>query len=211
MSIRLVLADDHPIVLDGLRTLFSAEPDIDVLACAKSGDEALEAVRRHRPDILVLDIRMPGKNGLVVLREMIRQQVATRTIILTAMGQEEVFDAIRLGVHGVVLKDMPPKLLVRCVREVHAGRRWIEKASATHATERLFRREAVSQHISSILTRRELEIAQMLARGMHNRAIAEELSITEGTAKLHLHNVYAKLKVDGRVELIRYLQSRGFA
>lgn len=211
MAIGLVLADDHPIVLDGLKQLFTLEPDFEIVACAKSGDEALEIVRRSRPDILVLDIRMPGKDGLAVLRELAREKLPTRVVILTAVGQEDVFEAIRLGARGVILKDMAPKLLVRCVREVHAGRRWLEKTYATDAVEKLIRREASTQVISQALTSRELEVGQMTARGMHSKEIAEKLSITEGTAKLHLHHVYRKLNLAGRVELMQYFQSRGLA
>jgi DNA-binding NarL/FixJ family response regulator len=211
MSTRLVLADDHPIVLDGLMQLFSVEPEFEVLACASTGEEALQAVRKHRPDILVLDIRMPGKDGLEVIREMNRDKLPTRIVVLTAVGVDEVFEAIRLGVGGVVLKDMAPRLLVHCVREVHSGRKWIEKEYATHAVEKLLEREANTQNISQTLTPRELEIARMTAKGMHSKAIAEKLTISEGTAKLHLHHVYVKLRVDGRVALMQYLQSRGLA
>jgi len=133
MSISLVLADDHPIVLDGLAQLFSAEPDFEVLGRASNGDEALDAVRRHRPDILVLDLRMPGKDGFSVLRELRRERLRTQTVVLTALAQDHITDAIRLGARGVVLKDMSPKLLVQCVREVHSGRKWLEKGAAAHA------------------------------------------------------------------------------
>jgi len=211
MSIRLVVADDHPVVLDGLTQIFSLEPDFQIVACAKNGDEALEAVRRHQPDIAVLDIRMPGKDGLAVVRELTREKLPTRVVILTAVGQDEVFDAIRMGVRGVVLKDMAPKLLVHCIREVHAGRRWLENGYATHAVEKLLQREAGTRDVARSLTPRELQIAQMTAKGMHNKAIAEKLSITEGTAKLHLHHIYEKLKVDGRVALMQYLQNCGLA
>jgi DNA-binding NarL/FixJ family response regulator len=209
MSIRLVVADDHPVVLDGLKQVFSLEPDFQIVAFAKNGAEALEAVRRHRPDIVVLDIRMPKKDGLAVIREMAREKLPTRVVVLTAMGEDEVFDAIQLGVRGVVLKDMAPQLIVRCIREVHAGRRWLEKGYATHAVQKFLEREAGTQDLSSVLSPRELQIAQMTAKGMHNKAIAEKLSITPGTAKLHLHHVYEKLNVDGRVALMRYLQRRG--
>ena len=211
MSIRLVVADDHPVVLDGLTQIFSLEPDFQIMACAKNGDEALEAVRRHQPDIAVLDIRMPGKDGLAVVRELTREKLPTRVVILTAVGQDEVFEAIRMGVRGVVLKDMAPKLLVHCIREVHAGRRWLENGYATHAVEKLLQREAGTRDVARSLTPRELQIAQMTAKGMHNKAIAEKLSITEGTAKLHLHHIYEKLKVDGRVALMQYLQNCGLA
>jgi two-component system, NarL family, nitrate/nitrite response regulator NarL len=209
MPVRLMLADDHPIVLDGLVRVLSLEPDFAIVATAKNGDEALDAIRRHRPDVAVLDIRMPGKDGLAVIREMTREQLPTRAVILTAAEQEEVFEAIRMGVSGVVLKDMAPKLLVHCIREVHAGRRWLEKGYATHAVERLLQREAGAKDVARALTPRELQVAQMTAKGMHNKAIAEKLSITEGTAKLHLHHVYHKLNVTGRVALMQYLQSRG--
>jgi len=211
MAVRLALADDHPVVLDGLKQILSLEPDFEICAIAKDGDEAIEAVRAHRPDILVLDLRMPGKNGLAVIREMQRQALATQPVILTAAEQDEVFEAIRLGVRGVVLKDMAPKLLVHCIREVHAGRRWLEKSYATHAVEKLLQREAGARDVARALTPRELQIAQMTAQGMHNKAIAAKLSITEGTAKLHLHHIYHKLNVEGRVALMQYLQSRGLA
>jgi DNA-binding NarL/FixJ family response regulator len=211
MSVRLVLADDHPIVLDGLEQILSLERDFEIVAIAKNGDEALTAVRKHKPDILVLDIRMPGKDGLAVLREMIRDGLPAKPVILTAADQDEVFEAIRLGVPGVVLKDMAPKLLVHCIREVHAGRRWLEKGYATHAVEKLLQREAGAKDVARALTPRELQVAQMTAQGMHNKAIAAKLSITEGTAKLHLHHIYHKLNVDGRVALMQYLQSRGLA
>ena len=208
MRIRLVIADDHPIVLDGLIRVLSLESDLEVVAAARDGNAALDAVRVHRPDILVLDIRMPGKDGLAVIRELIREKLATRTVVLTAAEQDEVFEAIRLGVPGVVLKDMAPKLLVRCIHEVHAGRRWLEKGYATHAVERLLEREN-GRKVAHRLTPREQQIAEMTAKGMHNKAIAEKLAISEGTAKLHLHHIYHKLNVDGRVALMRYLQNQG--
>jgi len=207
--IRLVLADDHPVILAGLEVLFSLEPDFQILARANDGDEALKFVRQFRPDILLLDLRMPGKDGLTVLRELRRDELPTRTVVLTAVGGDDVLDAIHLGVHGLVLKDMAPKLLVRCIREVHAGRKWLDRNSATHAVDKLLARET-SMQTGVRLTPRELEIACMIAKGMHNKAVAAELSITEGTAKLHLHHVYQKLNVDGRMGLMRHLRSRGF-
>ena len=205
MPIRLVLADDHPIVLDGLKQLFSAEPDFKIAATAANGDEALEAVRRLKPDILVLDIRMPGKSGLEVLKQLRQENLPTQVVILTALAQNEVIESIRLGAHGVVLKDMAPRLLVQCVREVHAGRKWLEKSSAAHAIDAMLKREEMEQ----TLTPRELEVARLTARGLRNKAVASMLAITEGTAKLHLHHIYEKLKLDGRFALVQYLQSKG--
>jgi len=210
MPIRLVLADDHPIVMDGLAQLFGTQSDFDIVARAADGDETLLAVRRHQPDVLVLDLRMPGKDGLAVLREMRREGLSTRVVVLTASTESgEVFEAISLGVEGVVLKDMATSLLLRCVREVHAGGKWIERGAATAAVDALRNRQSMQRDFEVLLTPRELDVARLTARGYPNKVVAERLSITEGTAKLHLHHVYEKLAVDGRMALARYLQSRG--
>ena len=210
MSIRLVLADDHPLVLDGLIQLFSADPEFEVIARAANGDEALEAVRRHRPDILVLDLRMPGKDGFSVLRELRRDRLPTRAVVLTALAQEHVTEAIRLGAHGVMLKDLAPRLLVECVREVHAGRKWFEKSSAVNAIDAMLMRDATMEEITHSLTPRQVEVARMINRGLHNKEIANKLAIAEGTVKLHLHGIYEKLQLDGRVALMQFLQNKRF-
>jgi DNA-binding NarL/FixJ family response regulator len=208
--IRLVLADDHPIVLDGLTQLFAIGRDFQVLARATNGEEALQAVRQLQPDILVLDLRMPGKDGLQVLREMQREALATRTVVLTALDNDDVLDAISLGAAGIVLKDMASALLVQCVREVHAGRKWLERSIAGRAVERFVKGEGGTRRMAEILTRREIEVARMVADGLPSKAVARRLAINEGTAKLHLHHVYEKLKLDGRMALVRYMQNKDF-
>jgi two-component system nitrate/nitrite response regulator NarL len=210
MSIRLILADDHPIFLDGLVQLFSMERDFEVVARAATGEEALEGVRQLKPDILVLDLRMPGFDGFAVLRQMKREELSTRSVVLTALDNGQGLEALRLGARGVVLKDMAPRLLVQCLRTVHAGKPWVEKGVATHAAETLLKREAGIRVMAEVLTPREIEIAQMIASGRSSKVIANELAISEGTAKLHLHHVYEKLNLDGRVALVRYMQSQGF-
>ena len=209
MTIRLVIADDHPIVIDGLLQLFAAERDFECLARAMNGDQALAAVRQHRPDVLILDLRMPGKDGLSVLRELRREGVATRTVVLTAMDGDEILEAVGLGVRGIVLKEMASKLLVQCIRQVHGGGIWLEKSIATQAVDKLLRREAGTTAIARKLTPREMEVAKMIAGGLPNKVIASKLSISEGTAKLHVHHVYEKLKVEGRMALLRYMRSHG--
>jgi DNA-binding NarL/FixJ family response regulator len=210
MTIKIVLADDHPIVLDGLVQLFLREPGYEILGSATTGEDALRLVREFKPDVLVLDLRMPRKDGLAVLRELARDALATRAVVLTAVDDHDVADAIRLGARGVVLKDMAPRLLLQCVRTVAAGGKWLEKRHAAITVDRLLGRESCLHDLSRVLTPRELEVAQMIASGMHNKAIANQLAIGEGTAKLHLHHVYKKLNVDGRVGLVRYLQHHGF-
>jgi DNA-binding NarL/FixJ family response regulator len=209
MAIRLVIADDHPVVLDGLSHLFALEHDFEVVASARNGDEALKAIRQFAPHVLVLDLRMPGKDGVAVLREMKRTGLDTRVVLLTAMENEDVVEAIKLGVCGVVMKDMALRLLVECVRIVHGGGRWIEKSAANRAVDQLLRRESGMRTIARNLTPRETQIAHMVADGMPSKHVAGRLAITEGTAKLHLHHIYSKLNLRGRVALVRYMQRYG--
>ena len=209
MTIRLVIADDHPVVLDGLANLFAHERDFEVVARARNGDEALQAIRQFAPDVLVLDLRMPGKDGVAVLREMKRIGLVAKVVLLTAMENEDVLDAIKLGVCGVVMKDMALRLLVECVRIVHGGGRWIEKSAANRAVDQLLRRESGIRTMAKNLTPREAQVARMVADGMPSKHVAGRLAITEGTAKLHLHHIYSKLNLRGRVALVRYMQRHG--
>jgi DNA-binding NarL/FixJ family response regulator len=203
--VSLVLADDHQIVLEGLVQLFRLEPDFRVLARCTNGEETLEAVRRHRPDVLVLDIRMPGRDGLEVLRTIAGEKLPTRVVLLTAaLDEDGVVEAIRLGAWGLVLKEMAPQALVQCVREVHAGERSLDNRSVVRALERIARRAAGVARVSRLVTPRELEIIRMVAAGLRKKEIAARLSITEGTVKIHLHNIYEKLQVDGRLALLLY-------
>ncbi len=208
--IRLILADDHPIVLDGLVQLFRVEPDFEVLARCRDGEEALREVRAHRPDVLVLDVRMPRLDGLEVLRKVRQDELATRVVLLTAAVEEEqLVEALRLGVGGVVLKEMAPHLLIEAVREVHRGGSWLDKGSVSRIVTKLLHQDEGRKEAAQLLTPRELEIVHMVARGLRNRAIAEQLLISEGTVKIHLHNIYQKLAVDGRLELAVYAQAKG--
>jgi DNA-binding NarL/FixJ family response regulator len=212
MTIRAVIADDHPLVLDGLEQLFRVEPDIDVVARCRDGDEALRAVRAQAPDILVLDLLMPGGGGLELLRALNRSPSTTRVVLLTAViDDDQLLEAIRLGVHGVVLKDMAPQLLVEAVREIHSGAQWLEQGLGGRALRRLLTREQRASRSASLLSPREREIVRMVASGLRNRAIAEKLGIGEGTVKVHVHHIYEKLDVNGRIELVLYARENGLA
>jgi DNA-binding NarL/FixJ family response regulator len=208
VPVSLILADDHPIVLDGLERLFVAQGDFAIVARCRDGAEALQAVRQHRPDVLVLDIRMPEPDGLAVLRQL--EGLPTRIVLLTAeLDEDDVLEAVRLGVRGVVLKEMAPQMLVDCVRKVAAGEQWIERRSLTRALDRMLRREAGLREVTSVLTPREIEIVRLVAEGLRNQAIGERLHISEGTVKVHLHNIYEKLGIDGRVALTHYAREKG--
>jgi len=209
VPIRLVLADDHPIVLDGLTSLFQLEPDFQVVARCVNGEETLAAVRCHRPDVLILDVRMPRKDGFEILRELQKDKPRTKVVLLAgALEEDQVLDALRLGVRGIVLKEVAPGLLVECVRKVHAGEQWLETQLSSRALDALLRREAAGRDRKPGLTPRELEIVRMLASGLGTGDMANRLAISEGTLKIHLHNVYKKLKVQNRVELVLYAQSK---
>jgi DNA-binding NarL/FixJ family response regulator len=209
MPITVVIADDHPLLLDAMENLFRLQKDIKVVARCLDGDEAVKAVRRHKPDILVLDIRMPRKDGLGVLREMKKEKLPTRVVVLTAaLDEEELADAIRLGVRGLVLKELAPKLIVQCIRKVHAGELWLEKHSVSRALEKLLKREAGRNEAVQLLTTREVEIAKQVAAGLRNLEIAKSLYISEGTVKMHLHHIYQKLGVDSRTQLSRYAREK---
>jgi DNA-binding NarL/FixJ family response regulator len=210
MPIRLVLADDHPLVLDGLENLFRTEEDFQVIARCINGVETVQAVREHLPDILVLDIRMPVKDGLEVVRELQKEKLPTRVVLLTAVLEErELLEAIRLGVQGIVLKEMAPQMLLRCIRKVHAGEQWIELRSAAQALEKILRREAGTREVAAKLTPQEMTIVRLVAGGLRNKEIADKLHISEGTVKVHLHNIFEKLEVDSRLALLRYAQEKG--
>lgn len=212
MTIRAVIADDHPLVLDGLEQLFRVEPDIAVVARCRDGDEALRAVRVQAPDILVLDLLMPGGGGLDLLRALNRSPSTTRVVLLTAViDDDQLLEAIRLGVHGVVLKDMAPQLLVDAVREIHRGAQWLEQGLGGRALRRLLTREKRASRSASLLSPREREIVRMVASGLRNRAIAEKLGIGEGTVKVHVHHIYEKLDLNGRIELVLYARENGLA
>jgi DNA-binding NarL/FixJ family response regulator len=208
--IRLVLADDHAIVLHGLKRLFEGHPDFRVVECCVDGDRAVAAARDDTCDVLVLDLRMPGRTGLDVLKTMAAEKRRCRTILLTAaISDDDVVEAVRLGAWGVVLKESSPETLLECVRRVYRGEQWIDRETMTRAFGHAMQREAAMREASRILTPREIEIVRMIAQGLRNRVIAERLSISEGTVKIHLHNVYEKLGIDGRLELMLYAQEKG--
>ena len=209
MTVRLVLADDHRIILEGLEQLFRREKDFEVMATATTGEEALTAVRQHHPDVLVLDIRMPKGDGLSVLRQIHTEKLPTRVVLLTAtLEEDEVLEAMQNGVSGLVLKESAAVGLVQTVRRVQRGERALEPSLVSRALDRLAQREEAKK-IAEVLSKRETEIVKMVAAGLRNKEIALKLTIGEGTVKTHLHTIYEKLGVHGRVELTMYAYERG--
>ena len=203
--IRLILADDHRMVLDGLAQLLSLETDFDVLLRCTDGTEALAAVQRARPDVLVADVKMPGMTGIEILQHLHAEKIPTRVVLLTAhMTDDEVLTAVRAGVGGIILKEAASRTLVQCVRTVAAGQQWLDQRSVHVALDKLLRRESGMDKVTRVLTKREVEIVRMVATGLRNRQIGDQLAISEGTVKMHLHSIYEKLGVSGRMELSIY-------
>jgi len=209
MTIRIVVADDHPIYLEALARVLREQKDFKILALCGNGDEALLAAHKHRPNVLLVDYCMPGKNGLDVLRAMKKEQLAVRVVLLAALLEDhQVIEAVRLGVAGIFLKGMASRLLIQCIRAVHAGGRWLERGSNGGALENLFQPHSPHE-IAGVLTRRELDIARLIGHGLRNREIGKKLFISEGTVKVHLHHVSEKLQLRGRHALALYARDNG--
>ena len=202
-QIRIVIADDHPVVLRGLESLISAEPDMCVLATAADGTNALATIRELRPDIAVLDIAMPGLSGLDVLAAAAGEGLPTKVVVLTASARDnQIVAAVNGGAQGLMLKDAAPDELVDCLRAVAEGELWhppalVADAFARHAESGSDAQPAAMQS----LTQRERQIVTLVAEGSSNKEIARALDVSEGTIKIHLHNVYKKLNVPNRTSL----------
>jgi len=208
MPITIVLADDHPVVRRGLAQFFADVEDLQVVAECGDGESALAAVRQHKPEVLIVDLRMPVVSGLDVLRRLRNEPYSPAVILLAGnISDDDVVEAMRLGAKGVVLKEMAPTLLVQCIRKVAAGGVWLEKEAIGRALGKLF--QTGDSRARAALTPREIEIVQMVAQGIGNREVGERLFISEGTVKTHLHTIYEKLGVKGRVQLATYARENG--
>jgi DNA-binding NarL/FixJ family response regulator len=232
-KIRIVLADDHPIVRDGLKKMLSLESDLEVVGEANDGREALEQVQMHEPDILLLDLRMPNLDGLNALQTLQHINRKTRVIILTASEDKNEFvQAMKLGCSGIVLKQTAPELIVKSIRKVNDGEIWLD----SHTTAAVMRQFAIVGGDSGVaatsrstattfsqagssgqskvrerspLSAREREIVGLVAQGYKNKEMAEKMFISEQTVKNHLHNIFDKLGVSDRLELALYAIHKG--
>jgi DNA-binding NarL/FixJ family response regulator len=208
--ITLVLADHYPLTLSGLRQLFEREDGFEVLATCADADAALDAVRKHNPAILVLDVEFPANGAFAVLSQIRREKLPLRVVLVaSALGDHLVLDAMRLGASGVILREMWPESVVRCVRNVHAGEQWLEKQAVEHALGDLVKQELTIRQLARGLTRRETEIVRLAIKGVPTKDIAARLAVRHGTVKVHLHNIYDKLQVDGRLGLILFARRQG--
>lgn len=209
MAISLILVDDHPLVLGGLEQLLGSEPDFEVIRACSTAEEGYRAVMTHTPDVLVLDLMLPGNNGLSLLRRLDCAKPPA-VIILTAVQDEDLLlDAARLGARGIVLKATAPRVLEECIRAVSKGEQRLT-VDGVDLSKRLAERQTVETELSDLLTPRELEILRLVALKMDNQEIAERLAISVGTVKIHLHHVYDKLHLNGRHDLQLFLRDKRY-
>jgi DNA-binding NarL/FixJ family response regulator len=212
-KIRIVVADDHPIFRDGLCRLLALEEDFEVVAQASDGRQVLDVLQQFEPDILLLDLKMPGLDGLATLQRLQAAKNKTRVIVLTASDDKNEFvQAMKLGTSGIVLKQTATELLIKSIRKVHAGEIWLD----SHTTAAVIRQFVAAEDTPpppqsaprdrerSPLSQREREIVALVAQGFKNKEMAEKMFISEQTVKNHLHNIFDKLGVSDRLELALY-------
>jgi len=196
-QISIIIADDHPIVLCGVVGLLRSHPDMNVLATCSSGADALKTIRELNPDIAVLDVSMPDLDGVAVLLRL-GQSARTRVVLLTAAATDaQLATAIACGARGIVLKDGALDCLLACIREVAAGRHWLLASEVQESSAP----EQLHPPSSHTLTLRERQVMALVSEGLSNKQVGRRLNLTEGTIKMHLHNIYGKVGVSNRTAL----------
>lgn len=198
--IRIMIVDDHMVMRMGLAYAASAQPDIRVVAEVESGEDAIEAYRVHTPDVVILDLRMPGLSGLETIRALRAEFHDARIVIFSNYARgEEIYQAMKAGAAGFVVKNMDLAQLLDAIRKVHAGERYIPPDLAVRMSERIL----------SPLSERETAVLALIAKGRSNKEIASALNVTEGTVKLHVTNILTKLEVNTRTEALVVAVQRG--
>ncbi|MET8143455.1 response regulator transcription factor [Sphaerisporangium sp. NPDC005288] len=203
IPVRLLIADDHPIVRDGIRGMFAGDPDFEVLGEAGDGAQAVERARALNPDVILMDLRMPGMDGVTAIKELVRLGIAARVLVLTTYDTDrDVMPAIEAGATGYLLKDTGRDELVRAVRTAARGEAVLSPSVATRLLGQV---RAPADPLSA----RELEILQLIADGATNREAAARLFISEATVKSHVLHIYAKLGVNDRAAAVATAFRRG--
>jgi DNA-binding NarL/FixJ family response regulator len=199
--IRILIVDDHPVVLAGLTSMLSTQPDFEVVGSATGGEEAMQMLRTRAADILLLDLRMPGMNGVDTLLAIKAERIHVRAIILTSFEtDEDIYRSVQAGAQGYLLKGAPQSDMVEAIHAVHVGRRYLPRHIAARLAERIMRTE---------LTARELEVLHMLARGLTNKEIGNALEISGNTVRNHVNSIIEKLEVSDRTEAATTAIHRG--
>jgi two-component system NarL family response regulator len=200
-KIRVILADDHPVVRDGLAAIVNQQPDMEVVAEAGDGEQAIALYEKHLPDVMVLDLRMPKFDGVTVVQQVMEKHAKARLLIMTTFdGDEDIFRSLSQGAKGYILKDAPRQEILSAIRAVSVDRPYTSSTIAAKALQRMSKPS---------LTQRELSVLQQIAEGRSNKDIARRLSITEGTAKTHVKSILEKLDAISRTEAVAVAHKRG--
>ena len=209
--IRVLIADDHPIVRRGLRSLLNTEPDLEPAGEAENGVEVVELARSLQPDVILLDLVMPQMDGVEALRRIKQENPDARIVVITTFADDEkVFSAIKSGALGYILKEASPAMLVQAIRDVHRGQASLHPAIACKVIGELSQPSELppTEHL---LTQRELEVLRLIARGLTNQEIAKELFISEGTVRFHVSNILGKLHLANRTQAALYALKEGLS
>jgi len=200
-AVRVLIADDHMVVRMGLAAIVRHEPDLEIVGEAANGRELLELARLHRPDVILMDLRMPGLSGAEVIARLCEEDAATRVIVLTIhKGDEAAYQALQAGARGYLLKDTPASEIVAAIREVAAGGSRLAPEVATQVAQRLGR---------AALTAREREVLRLMGEGFSNKELAYELGMAETTTEKHVSSVLQKLGARDRIQAVRLALERG--
>jgi two-component system NarL family response regulator len=199
--IRLLCVDDHRLVREGIASLINAQPDMEVVGSAGSGEEAIAVFRVARPDVTLMDLQLPGMSGLEAIREIRRADATAKIIVVTMhQGEEDVYRALEAGAATYLLKDSLPDDLAATIRHVYSGERPVSPEIKARLAER-------TSH--PLLTRREIEIIKLITQGMRNKEIAAALDVAQDTVRVHLKRIYKKLQVQDRTAIINVAVRRG--
>lgn len=212
MPIRVLLADDHAVVREGTRQLLEREPDIAVVGEASNGEEAVRLAQTLQPDVVVMDVRMPGVSGVEATRRIKQQQPGVEVLVLTAHDDDQyVFTLLEAGASGYLLKTAPVSELVKAIHEVHEGQSALDPAVARKVVQQLTGGgRQKPQETYELLTEREQEVLELLAEGKTNKEIAEALIISDRTVQTHLSNIFSKMGVGSRTEAVLLAIKRGW-
>jgi two-component system, NarL family, nitrate/nitrite response regulator NarL len=206
----VVIADRHPVVLQGLTNVLGAESSFKIVASCRDGTSCIEAIRRLVPDIAILDISMPGLTGLEILAIAKSENLPTRLVFFTASIEDrELVMSAAAGAYGVITKDVTPEILVQSLRQVADGQRLLPLPSPDLAVSRDRGNIAITENVLTVLTDRERQIMALVSEGLSNKEIGRRLNIADGTIKVHLHHIFQKLEISNRTVLAALVISQG--